>query len=281
MRHAVLVLAHDNVDVLNELLRSLRHPQCDVYLHLDRKSDINAVEIQKKFSHVRVLQKRIDAAWGDFSLVEAELALIEEALEADSYEYLHLISGVDYPLHGMDHIIDFCESNRGKEFVGFARDDSNRLIRWRAGRRFLFSREFRTASLPKRILRAVHARIQDFPGFGIKMDVEVKRGAQWFSITGEFARYILSRRVWLRKQFRHTYCPDEMVVQTLCWNSRFRSCLFDVADEFHGCMRYIPWRGGVLSSLTDADFRNMHASDAFFARKFSIHDVGRYRDESD
>ena len=47
-----------------------------------------------------------------------------------------------------------------------------------------------------------------------------------------------------------------MVIQSLCWNSRYRSEVFDPEDEFNGCRRYIPWKDGTLMELDAADYKN-------------------------
>lgn len=278
MRHAFLILAHDNEAVLSELLQALDEPRCDTFLHVDSKSGMDCAALSRRYPRVNLIDRRIDARWGDFSLVEVELELLRAALAEGPYEYLHLISGVDYPPHGVDYIIDFCSANMGKEFVGFAADDAATL-RWRAGRRFLFARDFKSRSFLKKGIRAAHARLQSLPGLRHRIDAEVRRGSQWCSITSEFARYVVAHESWLRKNFSRTYCPDEMAIQTLCWNSRFRDSIFDSSDEFHGCMRYIPWHDGELRGFCGEDFKRMRETGVFFARKFTLPDIIRLKNE--
>ena len=69
--------------------------------------------------------------------------------------------------------------------------------------------------------------------------------------------------------FHHTYCPDEMFIQTLCWNSDFRNRIFDMSDEFSGCRRFIKWNNGELKPISVDDIPAMLESEAWFARKFS------------
>ena len=98
---------------------------------------------------------------------------------------------------------------------------------------------------------------------------EVKKGAQWCSVTHEFVQYLLSRKEYIRKYFKGTYCPDELVIQTLCWNSSFREKVCNASDEFEGCKRYIKWKDGELLPVTASDIDEMLDSDKWFARKFS------------
>lgn len=277
MRHAILIIAHEKPEVLYELLSSLQHRDVDIFIHIDAKSNIDIAELNLEFPDVHILSNQIDARWGDFSIVEVELALFLSAQTHAFYDYLHLISGVDYPLHGIEYILNFCSKHEGKEFVGFARNVPVKEIEWRTGRRFLYPRDFISQSKIKRGLRMLHARLQSLPGLGRKIDREVVKGSQWVSVTGQFARYILDNEDWIRANFKDTYCPDEMVIQTLCWNSRFRDNIFDSENEFHGAMRYIPWKDGELCSFTDQDYKKMYVAEAFFGRKFTLNDIKLYR----
>ncbi|MBD5366017.1 MAG: beta-1,6-N-acetylglucosaminyltransferase [Bacteroides sp.] len=275
-RHAFLILAHESENQLQSLLTALDAEGCDVYVHIDAKSGFDGMSLTMRNGQLYILSNRIDCRWGDYSLVEAELNLIEEASRNADYAYLHLISGTDYPLNGVGHIFDYCKINSGKEFIGFSQNVTDRELEWRYGRRFLFCRDFQNPSLVKRMMGRIYASLQSLPDLGRKIDAEVRKGSQWCSITSEFARYVLSRRDWIRKHFSHTYCPDEAVMQTLAWNSRFRDRIFDVADEFRGCMRFIPWVDGCLRPFGAEDFTAMKQSERFFGRKFSLKDIETY-----
>jgi len=275
-KHAFLILAHEREAVLKALLAALDDERCDVFLHIDAKASFDGSTLRTNKSRLAVLPRRIDACWGDFSLVEAELALMEAAIKSDNYDYLHLISGVDYPIHGVEYIIDFCNRYKGKEFIGFARHVNPRELNWRTGRRFLFTRNLRNASLLKRILRKVHAWLQSLPGCGRTIDAKVMKGPQWCSFTPGFARYVIARRNWIKKNFEAALCPDELVMQTLCWSSPFRESVFDSEDEFHGAMRYIPWNNACLKPLNNRDYSEMLGCEAFFGRKFTLEDIEAY-----
>ena len=46
MKHAYLIMAHDDVWLLKKLLELLDSSLNDIYLHLDRKFDVNVNEIK-------------------------------------------------------------------------------------------------------------------------------------------------------------------------------------------------------------------------------------------
>ena len=102
-----------------------------------------------------------------------------------------------------------------------------------------------------------------------RTSLQVKKGAQWCSITHDFVQYLLQNELLIRKIFNHTYCPDELFVQTLCWNSDFKNQIYNLNDEFEGCKRYIKWENSVLQPLTLQEVDDMILSSRWFARKFT------------
>lgn len=278
-RHAFLIIAHEKPAGLKRLVKALDHPINDIFIHVDEKSCIEEYDVVTHDSDVIFLDNRVDGRWGDFSLVEIEMRLIEKALEYGKYVYLHLISGVDYPIASMQEIHSFCSENIGKEFIGFAQNVAESELKWRSQHYFLFSKDFKSASLFKRIVRNLFARLQTVAGYR-RYHGDVMKGSQWWSITSNFAKYLLEHRGEVQKYFRNTYCPDELFVQTLCWHSQFRDNIYRTDDEFEGCKRYIPWHDGVLLPFSSEDFLEMKKSDAWFGRKFSEKDIDAWIETS-
>lgn len=274
-KDAFLIIAHSSKEILLQLLSRLDDERADVFLHIDKKADFDGNDLQLKKGRLFNLNDRIDARWGDFSLVEIELKLIKAALTEDNYDYLHLISGVDLPVKRLDDIYSDCGKNKGKEFIGYAQNVSPKELKWRTQHYFLFSRHFKANSIIKRMLRHGFAKFQSIIGYK-RCRLEIRKGSQWWSITSGFAKYVVGREDYIRKHFSHTYCPDEIVFQTLCWNSDFRDNIYRTDNEFKGCRRYIPWENGELKSFTEKDFEKMRADDFWFARKFKKSDLSSY-----
>ena len=107
MKHAYLIMAHNEPEILQLLLSSLDDERNDIYVHIDRKASFDASVFRTLKSHFQVLPIHIDACWGDFSLVEIELALFKEAYSKGSYAYYHLLSGVDLPIKSQDYIHNY------------------------------------------------------------------------------------------------------------------------------------------------------------------------------
>ncbi len=274
-RHAYLVMAHNEPQLLDALLKALDDKRNDIFIHIDAKAGFDYASYKPYFSKIHYIANRIDGRWGDFSLVEIEFALIRAAVRLGQYSHFHLLSGVDLPVKSQDFIHEYCKANPNTLFIGYAQNVTDHELSWRSQHRFLFSRSFKSGSAIKKITRALVARIQSLVKY-TRYPLTVKKGSQWWSITSDFAKYLLGNEQQIRHYFQGTYCPDEMVVQTLCWNSPFRHNICSVTDEFHGCKRYIPWRNGSLMPFTDHDFTLMQHPDFWFARKFSPSDFPQY-----
>ncbi len=268
MKHAYLIIAHNEPEILQLLLSSLDDVRNDIYVHIDKKASFDGMMLQTVKSGLHVLPVRIDARWGDFSLVEIELLLFQEAYSHGSYAYYHLLSGVDLPVKSQDYIHRYCDEHQGKEFIGIAQHVSQRELDWRSQHWFVYSRDFQSGNLFKKIVRGVLARMQSLIGYR-RTSLQVKKGSQWCSITHDFVQYLLQNKLLIRKIFNHTYCPDELFIQTLCWNSEFKNRIYNPNDEFEGCKRYIKWENGVLQPLTLQEVDAMLLSSRWFARKFT------------
>lgn len=272
MKHAYLIIAHHEPGLLILLLSKLDDERNDIYVHIDKKASFSGVKLATQHSNLYVSENRIDGRWGDYSLVEIELLLFHSAYSNGPYAYYHLLSGVDLPIKSQDYIHDFCNKNKGQEFVGIAQNVPQSELDWRSQHWFLFARDFQSENLLKKIIRAAFARLQSLVGYR-RTALEIKKGSQWCSITHDFVGYLLQNERIIRKTFRHTYCPDELFIQTLCWNSYFKKNIYDLNDEFEGCKRYIKWEKGVLQPLTIQEADDMNRSSRWFARKFTSKDM--------
>lgn len=272
MKHAYLIIAHSSFELLQKLVSALDDERNDIYIHLDRKFPIDESALNTEYSQLFILPVRLDARWGDFSLVRIEYMLFEQACQNGPYKYYHLLSGVDFPLKSQDYIHSFFEKNQGREFIGFAQHASEKEINWRSQHYFLFSRSFQSKNMFKKVVRAIYARLQSLVGYK-RIAIEVKKGCQWCSITHDFVVYVLEKKQFVCDSFNHTYCPDEMFIQTLCWNSIFKERVYDIDDEFSGCKRYIIWKDSVIQVLDNMDVDTLVSSDRLFARKFTINGI--------
>ena len=269
-KQAIIIIAHDNLKVLNRLLELLDSKYFDIFLHIDIKSKINN-NILYKFKYSKLFfYKLLDIRWGDYSMIEAELFLFEEASK-NNYEYYHLISGVDLPINSNKYIYDIFHNNYPKEFIHYNNEeDMNHKIEWvkydhdmKSSRNNPFFEYFDFFSVEKQKEDGVNRIFDDQNTF--------KSGANWVSITHQLVEYILSKKEYIEERFQNTRSGDEMFIQTLVYNSKFKDNLYysGFDDNYDACLREIDWNRGNPYVWRKEDYDYLISSKKVFARKFN------------
>lgn len=277
MRHAYMIMAHDQFALLELLVKCLDWPQNDIYIHVDAKVkgfDFERFGSLTKHSPVS-FTKRFNIGWGGDGMIRCELAMLKQATRGE-YDYYHLLSGVDLPLRPSAQIQAFFEENRGHEFVhfcgpSFCREQGviDRVRYW-----YPLQNRVGHGETPLHYAAGGIRRLQKLLGVNrLKgADFELKCGSQWFSITHDLARYVLSRERWIRRHFCKGLAADELFLQTLVWSSDFKERLYRPNDDgdYHSCMRFVDWTRGEPYVFCDGDYDELIGSDFLFARKFDI-----------
>lgn len=292
MKHAYLIIAHNEFDLLEKQMRLLDDPRNDFFIHIDKKVKdfpFDTFHHFLKHSHVHYVD-RLDIRWGDFNMVRCELRLLEAAVKGN-YRYYHLLSGVDLPLKSNDEIHQFFAENDGKELVQFWPTE-NPNLKIRTDRyHFVHLRTSRNAFF-RRVGEWSHWRMDALcrRGFCRKWDPHrtFAYGGQWFSITHQLALYILTQKKWIHRQFFMTSCADELFVQCVVADSAFIEKVYypQRVWDCWGNMRYVDWErsnGNNPWTFGSEDYELLIHSPCLFARKFStqvderiIEDIYRY-----
>ena len=276
MKHAYLILAHNEPELLSLLVERLDDVRNDIYIHFDRKLSVFP-DIKTLHAGLYILKDRVDVRWADVSMLEAEYKLFHAVVDSGcEYSHHHLISGVDLPLKNQDYIHSFFAQHHGKEFVGLHQRPMNShadraLHYWHP-----FTRSFRGSGCVfaiKRILRYLVIQTQVLLGIRRNTTIPFHKGGQWVSITRELIDYLLEQEDRAFTIFSRTFGADEYFVPTLIWDTPFMERLFDATDESRGAMRYIGWRAdGRLIDFTSQDLPALQQTEYLFARKFNSRD---------
>jgi hypothetical protein len=283
MIHAFLIMAHNNWLQLQQLIKLIDSESHDIYIHIDKKcKDYDEEKLRNVALKSKVyFYQEHKVFWGGFSQVEVELFLFERACE-NHYDYYHLISGADLPLKQNEEMDAFFEDNKGLEFIDFDEEKlKNDPEISRRTRLFHFLQNFRRISQNKHVnaffvfwercllLVQIILHIDRTR----KLDWTIKYGSNWVSITDGLVREILSQRKKIEKVFKWTNCADEIFVQTVAFNSEYRSMIYDNGNNSEmNNMRLIDWDRGCDGSpytFRNGDYELLKKTDALFARKFS------------
>lgn len=280
-KHAYLVIAHNEFYILERLLKLIDDKRNDIYLHIDKKVkdfDFNYFKNIVKKSNI-YFTPRLNVSWGKDTQIKCELLLLKEATKK-KYDYYHLISGVDLPLKNQDFIHDFFGNCGNKDFVHFCyHHEVNDHIIERVKYHHLFLKNIRSSNKCKLFisqkLHSIFLRIQKLFNYSrIKNNKDgFYYGANWFSITDELARYVVSKEKFILKAFKNTICADELFLQTIIHDSKFYKNLYMYEDDnYLQIMRFIDWNRGQPYTFTEEDYNILMKSNMLFARKFSTRD---------
>ena len=251
MRHAFLIIAHDNFEQLKLLIQLLEAENHDIDVHIDKR---NPSFVEEDFKHLTEksnvhFYQEYKVFWGSFSLVQVELFLFEKA-HPQKYDYYHLLSGMDLPLKSNTQIDNFFERHQGKEFIAYSNRDvknDREIARRTKYYRFLQNHRYRYSQNWKNqfftfwervsiVLQAVcHInRVKD-------LDWTIKYGSQWVSITHELVGELLNNKEKITKVFSFTNCSDELFIQTIAFNCGFKDRLYHPDKDLAANLRYIDW----------------------------------------
>lgn len=277
MKHAFLIIAHHEPEVLTLLLELLDDARNDIYLHIDRRATVLRERFaawRPQHAGYRLIETPIAVYWADLSQVAAEYLLFETAAKHGPYTYYHLLSGVDLPLKPQEAIHDFFDCHAGCEFVGlWESPDHRRDLERKVKRYYFFTRHLRDKGTLAHALTApvrnAALAVQKATGLRRPWDYDFRKGYNWASLTHACCEYIIKEKAHVMHRFRHTLAPDEIFLPTLIWNSPFRNCIFDTHDTGLGSQRLVDWERGHPYTWQDKDFDELMRSPLPFARKFS------------
>lgn len=277
MKHAYLIIAHNDPVLLAVLVEILDDERNDIYILIDKKADAAQFSVIKATKSSLVFVHRVDIRWGHISQVEAEMTLFQAAYDKGPYAYYHLLSGQDLPIKSQDYIHNFMALHHNKEYVGFAQGDFNKSdLAYKTNYFHLFCAHYRDPNKLRRFCLACLRRgfviLQQILRYHRHFDIELKKGVNWCSITNAFCAYLLSKRDYIFETFKYVSCPDEIFLQTILYNSPFRNNVYALNEDFRSCLREIDWKRGkpyLWGVNQQLDYKILTSSDKLFARKFS------------
>ena len=264
MKLAHLILTHANPQQVNRLINRLVHENAHFYIHVDKKTAIEPFVSLLKQNNVFFIKNRIKVYWGGYSIVQATINSFEEILASGIvYDYINLLSGQDYPLKSTAHIHQFLSNNKGKAFMHFLsvedewKEAITRVTKYHLAN-FHFPGQYKIENLINKIMP-----IRKLPHSLIAVG-----RSQWFTILPECAAFIieyLKHDLSVRRFFKLSWAPDEMIFQTILYNSHFQK------NMVNNNLLYVDWSMGGASPkvLTMADAPLLAKSDKLFARKFN------------
>jgi len=246
--------------MLERLADRLQHPDADIYVQLDKKSNLADFE---HITNVTFVPERVNTGWCEYSTIEATIAGFNHILNSGvAYTHINLLSGQDYPLKPIEEFHQLLFKNRDRTFVHFLSiaddewlDGKARFAKYHLGD-YGFKGRFFLQKLANALL----------PARKLPNKMKPYGRSQWLTITPGCARYAIdhiNNNPRLKRFFRMTWAVDEVFFQTILANSPLRDKLYN--DN----LRYIESFGANRPTIfTMAHADTLTSSGKFFARKF-------------
>ncbi|UII76127.1 beta-1,6-N-acetylglucosaminyltransferase [Flagellimonas sp. HMM57] len=264
---AILILAHHNPEQLSLLVQHLQ-PDFDVYVQIDKKSDLQIDELPQAKNVF--YYKEVAVYWGDFSQILNMNHILEKAYTQHKYERYCYISGDDLPIKSNQYIKDFFKENKDSIYMyanplpiktwgfNYGFDRLDRYWFMRINHRKTAKILGRTTLVLQRMLGIKRKR---YP-------IDYYAGSNWLNLTGESVSHIfdfLKKYPDYFKKLKYSRATDEIWIQSIVMNSIFKEKVIN--DD----LRYIDWNTGpeFPRTLTSDDYTKIKSSNALFARKFN------------
>ena len=288
-RHAYLIMAHHNVELVQEILHLIDDERNDIFLHIDAKSlhqhQWDCLHTQKS----RIYRTpSISVNWGGYSQVNATLLLMETAYKQGNYSYYHFMTGASCPLKSQDDIHAFFDQHENTCFVACEKEPELYYDRVQ------FLHIFNESSLYHRDIDSlswIDKYKRRFDIYFLKVQKKFqydhfkqfhlihKKGLAYWSLPHNSIEYILSQKKNIKKIFRYASPADESFVQTILFNSPFKDSLYNLKDEISENLIITTWpleNGGSpreYHAFTMDDWQYIHQPNKFFGLKF-VGDTG-------
>lgn len=278
MQHAYLFTTYSNTKNLSEAIAKLRSPGAEFLIHPSDEVDIANNDILQQLMQqpdISFIEDRVFVKWGGFSHFEAIIKLMRKAIDDTDADYMHLLSDSCYPVKSSQQINEFFEQNKGKEFLEYE-TLPNKIWPYGGLNRIEYYHLHDIINVKKNNFywefNRYFVRLQMRLGLKRRSKLKWKQyygGSTWWSLSREAVAYCLEimETKEFMQTFKNTFCAEEIIVQTILMNSRFRDNIIN--DN----KRYILWEtrnGNLPANLDASDYDNIMKSGALFARKFVL-----------
>jgi tetratricopeptide (TPR) repeat protein len=224
MKLGFIILAHNQPDAVRRLVDVLAGAGHQVVIHFDTSAPADQQQtvrsLEQAYTGIVRVVSQVHCVWGEWSLVEAVLvALREFERMPEKPDYIHLMSGADFPIRPIADLQEFLRRHPDKDFIECCDVTQRRWVKGGLSMerfRFFFPVNFRTSRKTfDRIVRwhrKLHIRRK------IPLGMTPHMGSQWWTLRWSTCAGILE---FLRKNprvisyFRSTWIPDESFFQTV------------------------------------------------------------------
>lgn len=264
MKHAFLIISHNEFEILQLLIDKLDSDRADIYVHIDKKVK-KLPKLHTRYSDLHILEDRVDVRWGHYSQIACEMKLFEAAHRNGPYQHYHMLSGVHLPLKPVEELLAFYDGHQGEEIMDLWETCTGKgnikLGKWNFWLRHHKSQNPVICKFAQSFWRWNMAVQKRLPIYHLPNEQYVK-SSNWVSITQQAVEHLLKRKTQIKNIYQYSLCGDEYFVA-----SELTKADFKIHDEKK--LLFQVWDGDGPRVLKKEDEREMITSGCLYARKFS------------
>ena len=273
MRHAWLIIAHNEFEVLQHLVSLLDSSESDFYIHFDKKvSELPVIKVNK--GRLQILSKRIDVCWGTVSQIKTELLLLETALTNGPYAHYHILSGTHLPLKSIEELLAFYEAHSGEEIMRFWKQDEGdadfKLRRYHFPMRYFKSNQHPLRKEIDTFIWKAWLKVQKGCGIRHLTRYVFRKTDNWLSLSEQGCTFLVQHSREILKKYRWSFCGDEYFVATELLAAPIPFQIFDCPN-----LLYVDFIGDTPRSFKMAEYNLFANTPYYWARKFTSDNVSR------
>lgn len=224
MKHAWLIIAHNEFGILQRLISALDAKDCDFYIHIDKKVKV-LPKLNVENGKLMMQKERIDVHWGSVSQIKCELALLEAAAADQEHNYYHIISGTTLPLKPLDVIEAYLAQFPGSCIMSGLCKDETYQETLKIRRYNLFLNNYTSEGFKGKVSQFFwksSIAIQRLLGIEANKGRSFFKASNWLSMTQEAVDYVISRKNDILKTYRYSFCGDEYFIPSELMASPFK-----------------------------------------------------------
>jgi len=260
---AYLILAHQDKRHFKRLIKAIDY-KSDIFVHLDKKADIEKFKSGIHTPNVIFLEERVSVRWAGMSMIDAEMKLLQAVLQhREKYTHAIFLSGTCYPIKHPEEIYSYFASQPQKEFIKFIdmRDSPEHYMKQITQKWFIEPLINSRNTLLRKTDAAIRILLKKY-AFKNHWNEEIipYLGSQWCALSMNACQYVYDYHLeneWYRKMNKFTFAPDAQYIHTIIGNSE----LIDL--EAH----LLPYEGRGSYRMA-----NYHIIDKHLAKWYTIDD---------
>lgn len=266
MRHAWLIIAHNEFVILQRLISMLDHERSDFFIHFDAKVK-TLPEITVEKGRLFVLENRVDVRWGSVSQIETELVLLDAALKNGPYTHYHILSGTHLPLKPVTELFQFYDIHAGEVVLRRWADDPGDAD-FKLHRYHFPLRDYKSVYANRRRLCQltwqVVIKIQKILGIRHLEEHTFCKTDNWMSLSESACSFLVTRKDRILQKYHWSFCGDEYFAASELMAS-------PTAFKFFDCQKllYVEFQKDTPRIFSLTDYSKLQESGFFWARKFT------------